>query len=66
MGIPSAALYGEKARKNVQKLLSKMTGEHTEVFIENPLLLEHFCWLMRGFNNMAMSIIVYLLYQKKR
>ncbi|QEH70448.1 alpha/beta fold hydrolase [Cellulosilyticum sp. WCF-2] len=42
-------------RKNVQKLLSKMTGEHTEVFIENPLLLEHFCWLMRGFNNMAMK-----------
>ena len=42
-------------RKNVQKLLTKMMGEHTEVFTENPLLMEHFFFLMRGFNNMAMK-----------
>ncbi len=41
-------------RKNVQKLLTKMTGEHIEAFTENPLLMEHFFWLMRGFNNMTM------------
>ena len=41
--------------KNVARLLRKLSGDHSLVFTENPLLLAHFQALMRGFNNMAMS-----------
>lgn len=41
--------------RNVSRLLRKLSGDHSQVFTENPLLLAHFKALMRGFNNMAMS-----------
>lgn len=40
--------------KNVKKLLEKMAGEKATVFTGNPDILEHYKWLLKGFNNMAM------------
>lgn len=41
-------------KRNVIKLLTKLTGNNSTAFTGNPLLLEHFTYLLRGYNNMAM------------
>lgn len=41
--------------KNIKKLLSKLTGKNSAVFTENPLIMEHYSYLLKGFNNMAMG-----------
>lgn len=41
--------------KNVQKLIKKLSGENSAVFTENTDIMEHYTYLLRGFNNMAMS-----------
>ncbi|MDD5937095.1 MAG: alpha/beta hydrolase [Clostridiales bacterium] len=41
--------------KNAVKLLHKMSGDNAAVFTENPLIVEHYYWLLKGFNNMAMK-----------
>jgi pimeloyl-ACP methyl ester carboxylesterase len=41
-------------KKNVRKLLAKLSGDHAEVFTENDTIMEHYQWLLKGFNNMAM------------
>ena len=41
--------------KNVIKLLKKLSGKNYAVFTENKLILEHYKYLLRGFNNMAMN-----------
>ncbi|WP_040952146.1 alpha/beta fold hydrolase [Gorillibacterium massiliense] len=41
-------------KQNIKKLLMKLTGKNSAVFTENPLILEHFSYLLRGYNNMAM------------
>lgn len=41
-------------KRNIAKLLAKLSGKNNAVFTENPLILEHFTYLARGFNNMAM------------
>ena len=40
---------------NTVKLLKKLSGENYAVFTENPLIMEHYRWLLKGFNNMAMG-----------
>ena len=40
--------------RNVMKLLRKLSGNHTEVFTNNASIIEHYKWLLKGFNNMAM------------
>ena len=47
------ALFPTKS--NVIKLMKKLSGEHFEVFTENALVMEHYTWLLKGFNNMAMG-----------
>lgn len=42
-------------KKNTEKLLRKLSGGNAQAFIGNPMLFEHFQWLMKGFNNMAMG-----------
>lgn len=42
------------SKRNVLKLLRKLSGNHVEVFTDNSLILEHYRWLLKGFNNMAM------------
>jgi pimeloyl-ACP methyl ester carboxylesterase len=42
-------------KKNVVKLIRKLTGDNSAVFTENPIIMEHYIYLLRGFNNMAMS-----------
>ena len=42
-------------RRNVRKLLTKLSGKNVAKLLDHPLLVEHFTCLMRGFNNMAMS-----------
>lgn len=42
-------------KRNTIKLLKKLTGENSAAFTDNPLILEHFTYLLRGFNNMAMK-----------
>lgn len=41
--------------KNTEKLIKKMTGTNYKAFTDNPALMDHFHWLGKGFNNMAMS-----------
>ena len=41
-------------KKNTMKLLRKMSGENSAAFTQNEEILEHFTYLLRGFNNMAM------------
>jgi pimeloyl-ACP methyl ester carboxylesterase len=42
-------------KKNVVKLIKKLTGDNSSVFIENPTIMEHYAYLLKGFNNMAMG-----------
>ncbi len=42
-------------KRNVKKLLAKMAGNNVRVFTENELIMEHYRWLLKGFNNMAMG-----------
>lgn len=41
-------------QNNVIKLLQKLTGSNSHVFTDNPIILEHYHALLKGFNNMAM------------
>lgn len=41
--------------KNITKLIRKLCGENFGVFTSNQLLVEHFTYLLRGYNNMAMG-----------
>lgn len=41
-------------KRNVARLLAKLSGKNSAAFTDNPLILEHFTYLLRGFNNMAM------------
>lgn len=41
--------------RNTIKLLKKLSGENSGVFTENPIILEHYRSLLKGFNNMAMA-----------
>jgi len=42
-------------KRNVARLLVKLSGKNSAAFIDNPLVLEHFTYLLRGYNNMAMG-----------
>lgn len=44
------------SRRNIIRLVSKLTGENGARLIENELFLEHYTWLLKGFNPMAMSL----------
>ena len=41
--------------KNVQKLIRKLCGSNSRVFTENSTIMEHYTYLLKGFNNMAMG-----------
>ena len=41
-------------KKNTEKLLRKLSGKNYDVFTGNPVIMEHYRWLLKGFNNMAM------------
>ena len=47
------ALFPTKA--NVTKLIKKLSGEHSNVFTDNAVIMEHYAHLLRGFNNMSMA-----------
>jgi pimeloyl-ACP methyl ester carboxylesterase len=42
-------------KNNVIRLIEKLTGENSEVFTKNTIIMEHYTYLLKGFNNMAMS-----------
>lgn len=42
-------------KNNIKKLLRKLSGEHHEVFTDNPLIMEHYEWLLKGYNNRSMT-----------
>lgn len=42
-------------KRNIEKLMKKLCGKNFEAFTGNPLLMEHFTYLLRGYNNMAMG-----------
>lgn len=42
-------------KKNVEKLIKKLCGGHPEVFTDNSLIMEHYKWLLKGFNPMGMK-----------
>jgi pimeloyl-ACP methyl ester carboxylesterase len=39
---------------NTIKLIKKLTGKNNAVFTDNIIVMEHYQWLLKGFNNMAM------------
>lgn len=41
-------------KRNVMKLLKKLSGNHVEVFTNHAIILDHYIWLLKGFNTMAM------------
>ena len=43
------------SKKNVKKLIAKLCGENSAVFLDNEDIMEHYTYLLRGFNNMAMG-----------
>lgn len=42
-------------KKNVKKLIEKLCGENVAVFMENSDIMEHYTYLLKGFNNMSMG-----------
>lgn len=42
-------------KHNIKKLLMKLSGKNSAAFIENSMILDHFTYLLRGYNNMAMG-----------
>ncbi|GGG12525.1 putative carboxylesterase nap [Paenibacillus aceti] len=42
-------------KNNIARLLRKLAGANYKVFTENPLIMEHYTWLLKGFNTMAMT-----------
>lgn len=50
--LPEALL---PTKGNVMKLLKKLSGINYRVFTENATIMEHYTWLLKGFNNMAMG-----------
>ena len=41
--------------KNVEKLIKKLSGSNYMAFTENNAIMEHYAYLLKGFNNMAMG-----------
>ncbi|WP_150273827.1 alpha/beta fold hydrolase [Paenibacillus tepidiphilus] len=41
-------------KRNIRKLLLKLSGDNSAAFTGNPLIVEHYTHLLRGFNTMAM------------
>lgn len=42
-------------KRNTEKLIRKLCGEHYGVFTENSLVMTHYRALLKGFHNMAMA-----------
>lgn len=42
-------------KKNIEKLLKKLSGKQVAAFTENEKIMEHYGGLLKGFNNMAMG-----------
>jgi pimeloyl-ACP methyl ester carboxylesterase len=42
-------------KNNVMKLLCKLCGKNNGAFTENSVVMEHYRYLLKGFNNMAMT-----------
>ncbi|HEX3030121.1 MAG TPA: alpha/beta hydrolase, partial [Clostridia bacterium] len=42
-------------KKNIVRLMKKLTGENGNVLIDDRLIMEHYTYLLKGFNNMAMG-----------
>ena len=41
--------------RNVRKLIGKLCGSNVGVFTENRKIMEHYTYLLKGFNNMSMG-----------
>lgn len=41
--------------KNIARLMEKLCGGNAESFTSDPLVMEHYRYLLKGFNNMAMG-----------
>lgn len=41
-------------KKNTVKLIRKLCGKNSRVFTDRPIIMEHYQYLLKGFNNMAM------------
>ncbi|MDR0897803.1 MAG: alpha/beta hydrolase [Oscillospiraceae bacterium] len=42
-------------KNNTLRLLRKLSGKNSAAFTDHPLIMEHYRWLLWGFNNMAMG-----------
>ena len=42
-------------KKNMKRLIKKMSGQHPAVFTDNAAIMEHYRWLLKGFRPMTMS-----------
>lgn len=50
--LPEALL---PTKRNTEKLIVKLTGKNSGVFIDNQAIMAHYHYLLKGFNNMAMG-----------
>ena len=41
-------------KKNTARLIRKLCGANSGMFLNDPVVMEHYRWLLKGFNNMAM------------
>ena len=42
-------------KENTRRIIRKLSGENARVFLDHPLIMEHYGYLLKGFNNMAMG-----------
>lgn len=42
-------------QKNTEKLIKKLSGVNANAFLQNKTIMEHYRFLLKGFNNMAMA-----------
>jgi len=42
-------------KKNMSKLIQKLSGDHSSVLTDNAVIMQHYTYLLRGFNNMSMA-----------
>ena len=51
-------------KHNTEKLIKKLCGKNYFVFTNNELIMEHYHWLLKGFNNMAMAYHKIIMFQE--
>lgn len=52
--------------RNIRRIIQKLAGENARVFLDHSVIMEHYRFLLKGFNNMAMSYHKLVPFQDKQ